>query len=47
MDALIAFYESPAGQSYLANGPALVQGAMALSVRRMQALLPKMNALLN
>lgn len=44
IDAAVAYYRSPEGASLLAKQPALMQAAMQIGQRRMQEILPRMQA---
>jgi hypothetical protein len=44
IDGLIAFYESPAGQAFVAKMPTVVQKSMQVSQSRMQSFVPKLQA---
>lgn len=46
IDAQIAFYRSPAGQSILDKTPAVMQRSIALTQARMQAFYPRLKAAL-
>jgi hypothetical protein len=44
IDAAVEYYRSPEGASLLAKQPALMQAAMQIGQRRMQEILPRMQA---
>jgi hypothetical protein len=44
IDAAVVYYRSPEGASLLAKQPALMQAAMQIGQRRMQEILPRMQA---
>jgi hypothetical protein len=44
IDGLIAFYQSPVGQAFVAKMPAVTQRSMALSQQQLQAFMPKLQA---
>ena len=46
LDAIVAFYRSPAGQAMTKKMPQLVQRSMQLSQRRMNDVMPKVKQLL-
>jgi hypothetical protein len=41
---IVAFYESPAGQAFVAKMPALLQKSMEMNQERMKELMPRMRA---
>ena len=47
VEALIAFYESPAGQAFVTKMPTIVQKSMAYSQAKMQSFMPKIKAILD
>jgi hypothetical protein len=42
VDAMIAFYKTPAGQAVLAKLPAILQRSMSVAQARLQAVIPKL-----
>jgi hypothetical protein len=46
VDGLIAFYESPVGQSMITKMPLVVQRSMALAQDKVRALMPRMNRMI-
>ncbi|MEJ6022230.1 DUF2059 domain-containing protein [Ramlibacter sp. PS4R-6] len=46
VEAMIAFYQSPAGRSLLAKMPLIIQRSAALSQQRMVTLMPRMTRML-
>lgn len=44
IDGLIAFYQSPAGQAFVAKMPVVMQRSMEVSQQQLQAFMPKLQA---
>jgi hypothetical protein len=45
LSAVIAFYRSPAGQNFVAKEPQLAEAASALTLKRMQVLMPQLQSM--